>query len=243
MSTATVHEINYDSSGLKSLLALDAGAQVQVNKVLADLGSYIEDHPDRVFRDHNNQLVYRHAEPPVEITYELDEQRGVIKCSHVTLLSFSTTAAFISYCHKNTKSLQEFRKYMQSLEEQGLIKFWHDGAIESSADWHQEIQGALRSCGEAILLVTEDFMASQYIAKSELTVLKERFEAGEIRVHWLHIEEAVYEHMWFAKIQALHAPNPPLLAMKRAKRLAAFKQICGTLRERLLKQALDRRPN
>ena len=119
----------------------------------------------------------------------------------------------------------DFRTQLKSLEEQGLIRFWDDNTIKSGEDWHEQIQRHLKSAPEAVLLVTGDFLASEYITKSELPVLKRRLEAGEVRVHWLHVEEAVYEHMWFAKIQALHAPTPPLLALKRAKRLAAFKQI------------------
>jgi hypothetical protein len=243
MSTLPAYEISYDASALKSLSNLEPREQLEAVQVLADLGTHLAHHPERIYRNGNNQTVYRHPKPSVRVTYNLDPERRVAECSHITVTSFPPATAFISYCHKNKKYKDEFRLYMRSLEEElELIEFWDDNKIRSGDEWNAQIEEALQSSEEAILLVSEEFLNSPYIKTNELPVLEARFKAGQVRVHWVHLEEAVYENLWFAKIEALCSPQPPLLALRRAKRRAALKGVCIKLRDHLLRRLSEKVP-
>jgi hypothetical protein len=77
---------------------------------------------------------------------------------------------FLSYSHKDeVPYLDEFRPFLKSLADLGRIDFWSDRRIEPSEPWHQEIQGAIESA--AVLLVSQDFLASDYIREHEVPPL------------------------------------------------------------------------
>ena len=234
MSAHPAYEVHHSESALESLQEIDPSLQSLVNKVLLELGTNLERYPERSYRNHNKQWVYCHPNPKVEITYSLDKKRGIVNCLHV-VAPLARLVAFVSYCHKDKKFLEEeFRPYMLTLEEQGLIEFWHDGKIDSGTEWETDLQQALHSAGAAVLIVTQGFLFSDYIRHKELPVLEDGFKAGKVRVHWLHVESATYQDFWFGRLQALCDPAVPLKALKRATRLKRLTEICQELKRQIV---------
>jgi predicted nucleotide-binding protein len=78
---------------------------------------------------------------------------------------------FISYSHEDKEFLQAFRVQLKPWENKNLLELWSDKRIELSQDWHQEIQQALEATAVAVLLVSPDFLASDYIRDHELPLL------------------------------------------------------------------------
>jgi len=236
MNAAPAFEVFLTESALTSLRNLDPSRLADVNGVLRELGAYVQKYPSRIHLNTNGRSVYQHPNPPqpdIEIAYLLDTERGIIRCEHVTAL-LPRVFVFVSYSHKNKKFLEnEFRPYITSLVEQGLIKFWDDGDIEAGADWEETLQSVLRSAKAAVLLVTQDFLISQYVRTKELPVLEEGFKAGTIRVDWIHVDEAQYEKHWFGRLQSLCDPSVPLMALRVPKRKKRLKEICKELERKL----------
>ena len=75
---------------------------------------------------------------------------------------------FISYSHQDEKLFQEFKVHLKPWEDRGTLAVWTDLRIEASQKWHEEIQEAIRSTAVTVLLISPDFMASDYIQKQEL---------------------------------------------------------------------------
>jgi len=63
------------------------------------------------------------------------------------------------------------------LEREGLIELWIDTRLEPGDLWNQEIDAGLEATDAAVLLVSKNFHASEYIAKNELPVLLRKMHA------------------------------------------------------------------
>ena len=75
---------------------------------------------------------------------------------------------FISYSHQDEAFLQAFRVHLKPWEDRELLETWSDHQINTSQDWHQTIQAALQETAVVVLLISPDFLASDYIRQHEL---------------------------------------------------------------------------
>jgi hypothetical protein len=132
---------------------------------------------------------------------------------------------FISYSHKDRRLFAELQTMLKPLVRDGLIELWDDTRVDPGAHWKQEIERALGSCKVAVLLVSANFLASDFIAGNELPPLLSAARDEGVIILWVHISSALYEKTEIAKYQAAHDPTRPLDRMTRANRQAAWSQI------------------
>lgn len=239
MSQDRVYEVRLSNSSLESLDLVDPSILPKVHAVVNELGKYVKQYPERVYLDPKTRTtVYRHPNPFIEIGYVLDEQNGIVNCHHVSapLPVPPQLRAFVSYSHKDVKFLEEFKAYTYQLIERAWMEFWDDSKIEVGSDWEKELQKALRSSRAAVLFVTQDFLVSPYIRKQELPVLKDGFEAGVVRIFWIHVRHAIWEGEWFARLQACD-PKKALADLTKSQRERRLKEICQLLTRELEKSA------
>jgi hypothetical protein len=78
---------------------------------------------------------------------------------------------FISYSHKDADHLDRLLVHLEPLQRKGLIKRWSDQQISPGAAWREEIASAIDKAAVAILLVSPDFLASEFISTDELPPL------------------------------------------------------------------------
>src|SRR5436309_2291311 len=80
---------------------------------------------------------------------------------------------FISYSHADALWLERLRVHFKSLEliYGDLLDTWDDTRIQTGEPWKEQIQQALNSAKIAILLVSADFLASEFINTEELPLL------------------------------------------------------------------------
>ncbi|HIK45482.1 MAG TPA: toll/interleukin-1 receptor domain-containing protein [Leptolyngbyaceae cyanobacterium M65_K2018_010] len=89
---------------------------------------------------------------------------------------------FFSYSHKDEALRDELAKHLKILEKQGVIASWHDRRILPGDEWDHEIKDSLKSAHIILLLISSDFIASNYCWDIEITHAMERHKAGEARV-------------------------------------------------------------
>ncbi|QKQ76203.1 toll/interleukin-1 receptor domain-containing protein [Nostoc sp. TCL240-02] len=69
---------------------------------------------------------------------------------------------FYSYAHEDEKLRDKLEKHLALLEREGVITGWHDRKIGAGKEWQNEIDTHLNSSQIILLLVSANFIASDY---------------------------------------------------------------------------------
>ncbi len=118
---------------------------------------------------------------------------------------------FFSYAHEDEKLRDELAKQLKLLERQGIISAWHDRQIVAGTEWGSAIDTHLDSAQVILLLVSPDFLASDYCWDIEVKRAMERHEAGEARVIPVILRPVDYwQEASFGKLQALPTNAKPV---------------------------------
>jgi hypothetical protein len=94
----------------------------------------------------------------------------------------SPIEVFFSYAHEDGPLREKLVKALAVLKRQGVISDWHDRKITAGTDLKGKINEHLNSAGVILLLVSPDFIASDYCYDIEMKRALERHDAGEARV-------------------------------------------------------------
>src|SRR3954469_23909967 len=92
------------------------------------------------------------------------------------------TKVFISYSHADKEWLDRLRRHLKPLVREGNLDCWGDTHIRPGDDWKQEIQNALDTAQVAVLLISADFFASDFIDETELPPLLAAAQAEGARI-------------------------------------------------------------
>src|SRR2546429_9897635 len=110
---------------------------------------------------------------------------------------------FCCYAHEDEALLNKLKAHLKPLQRQGLIDVWHDRDIGAGAEWEQEIKDQLNAAQIILLLVSPDFMDSDYCYGIEMQRAIERHEQGEAIVIPVILRPVYFEGTHFSKLQAL----------------------------------------
>ncbi len=88
-------------------------------------------------------------------------------------------SVFISYAHKDESLRQKLETHLSLLQRQGLVASWHDRQILPGASLAEEIDAHLEAASLILLLISPDFLASDYCYDVEMKRALERHASGE----------------------------------------------------------------
>jgi len=128
------------------------------------------------------------------------------------------TKAFISYSHKDSKFLTELQAHLGYFVRDRRIDFWDDTKITPGSKWREEIRAAIESAKVAVLLVSADFLNSEFIAKNELPPLLAAAEHEGATILPVIIRPCVFTSTNLKQFQAVNDPSEPLSKMKKYRR-------------------------
>src|SRR5713101_1817547 len=94
----------------------------------------------------------------------------------------SPVEIFCCYARKDQPLLNELKAHLMPLQRQGLVTIWADTDIDAGTEWEREIEKHLKTAQIILLLVSPDFIASEYCYSKEMLRAMERHEAGEAHV-------------------------------------------------------------
>ena len=117
---------------------------------------------------------------------------------------------FISYSHKDDTLRGELETHLRLLHRQGVISVWTDHMIRPGEEWKDKIDKNLDSADIILLLISADFIASDYCYGIELERALQRHEAGTAQVIPIILRATDWESALFGKLQALPAGARPI---------------------------------
>jgi internalin A len=118
---------------------------------------------------------------------------------------------FYSYSHKDETLRDELETHLKLLQRQGLIQPWHDRRILPGNDWVSDIDDNLNRADIILLLVSADFMASDYCYDNEMTRAMERHESGEAQVIPIILRPVDWRDTPFNKLSWLPQNGTPVV--------------------------------
>jgi WD40 repeat protein len=142
---------------------------------------------------------------------------------------FDSARVFISYSHKDQKYLEELHSHLAYYEQTGSIAFWDDTRILPGSLWYREIEKAIASAKVAILLVSADYLASEFIAKNELTPLLVAANKKGVKIVPVILRPCAFEHTPLAQFQAINSPSKPLSSMSKGQRETVWEKVAETI--------------
>jgi hypothetical protein len=129
------------------------------------------------------------------------------------------TKVFISYSHADRRFLDRLRVFLKPLERDGRVEWWDDTRLKAGSKWREEIKAAVDSARVAVLLISADFFASDFIHMNELPPLLEAAARDEAVLLSVILQPVDLSGSPLGEIQAVNDPARPLGKLKtRAER-------------------------
>ena len=115
------------------------------------------------------------------------------------------------YAHEDEKLLDTLKVHLKVLQRQMLIDTWYDRDISAGAEWEQEIDKHLKAADIILLLVSPDFIASDYCYGKEMQQAMERHRCGEALVIPILLRPVYFEGTPFGKLEVLPTDAKPIM--------------------------------
>lgn len=89
---------------------------------------------------------------------------------------------FCSYAQADEPWLHKLESHLALLKQLGLITVWHHRLVTVGTNWQEAIDAHLETAQVILLLISADFLSSEYCYGIEMRRALEREKAGEVRV-------------------------------------------------------------
>ena len=119
-------------------------------------------------------------------------------------------AIFFCYAHEDENLRDELEVHLKLLQRQGVVSTWHDRKIVPGKDWKSEIDNYIEAADIILLLVSADFIASDYCWEKEFKRALQRHSAGEAVVIPVLLRPCDWERAPFGKLQGLPKDLKPI---------------------------------
>src|SRR6266702_7584475 len=117
---------------------------------------------------------------------------------------------FFSYAHKDEKLREDLEKQLSLLKWQGLITGWHDRRIGAGQEWSSAIDAHLDRAQIILLLISPDFLASNYCYGIEMKRALERHERKDAQVIPIILRPTDWHTAPFGKLEPLPRDGKPV---------------------------------
>lgn len=135
---------------------------------------------------------------------------------------------FYSYTHRDERLRKRLETHLSALRQQGVITEWHDRKIVAGADWKQSIDEHLTTATVILLLISPDFLASDYSYGVEMQRALARHAAGDACVIPVILRPIDWQGTPFAHLQCVPTDAKPVTMW--ANRDDAFRDIAMAIR-------------
>jgi formylglycine-generating enzyme required for sulfatase activity len=117
---------------------------------------------------------------------------------------------FYSYAHEDEALRNELEKHLKLLQRQGLITSWYNRQIVAGRDWAKDIDTHLETASLILLLISADFLTSDYCYGIEMKRALERHDANKARVIPILLRPVEWKGAPFEHLQVLPTDAKPI---------------------------------
>jgi len=126
--------------------------------------------------------------------------------------SSSKNTIFISYSHNDEIWKDKLIKHLKVLQRQNMLNIWDDRQLKAGDQWFEKIKNALNEATVAVMMVSADFLDSNFILSEEVPVLLKKREREGLRIVPIIIKPCVWQAIgWLSKMQAVPKDGVPLM--------------------------------
>lgn len=139
---------------------------------------------------------------------------------------------FICYSHKDADWLERLRVHLKPIEREGIIDLWDDTKVAAGLQWKEAIKNALETARVAVLLISGNFLASDFIAEHELPTLLSHVKAGGTTILPVILSPSLFTSTKLGEFQSINPPNRPVSGMTHPKQEEIFVKVAQVIIER-----------
>jgi class 3 adenylate cyclase len=141
---------------------------------------------------------------------------------------------FISYSHSDEVLKDRVIRHLQAVTDSTGIAIWDDRQISTGQEWKQKIETALATARAAVLLISADFLSSQFIKESELPVLLSRREKEGLKVFPILSQPCNWQmYKWLSALALWPRDGHSLSGMDEHSRETSLKLLVEEIRREL----------
>ena len=141
---------------------------------------------------------------------------------------------FVSYSRNDKSFLARLQTHVKVLEKEGVeLELWSDTQIKAGKRWREEIEHALASAGVAVMLVSTDFLASDFIRDNELPPLLKAAENEGTTILSLILKPCRFAKSPLSIFQAVNDPNVPLAELSESDQEKEYLKLVERIEELL----------
>jgi hypothetical protein len=117
---------------------------------------------------------------------------------------------FISYCHEDEPYKTEVCTYLKRLEIEKHLQVWTDAHIATGHGWEKDIQGAIERADIAVLLVSTNFLNSDFINDVEMPLMRQRNEQEGLEIFPILAEDCLWDEVeWLRGLKLWSEKDAP----------------------------------
>jgi len=228
------YAIQYSDTAKETRKELPPEAMLALFDVIDKLAENPDTFPNwtRAISRDGRTRVYTHPKPALQITYEVDEKDRLLYLLHFVAPKVQVTKpVFISYSHKDTAWLEKVKMFLRPLEDQGFLRIWDDTNIRPGSQWLDEIKLSLESAQVGVLLITQNFLTSEFIVQKEFPVLLEKAKNRGCLIFWIAVSTSTWDDSELSRFQAANDPNQPLDTLTEPEQNRILKSIYSRMKE------------
>jgi hypothetical protein len=157
----------------------------------------------------------------------------------VLVSSMQRSQVFISYSHADAEYLGRLKVHIRPFERQGQVDLWADSRIMPGDRWKHEIRAAMERASIAVLLVSADFLASDFVAENELPPLLEAAQRDGVRIIPVILKPCAFTDIpSLAQFHSVNDPRRPLASLTESDREQIWYDLVATIRKQMQGVAL-----
>lgn len=142
---------------------------------------------------------------------------------------------FVAYVQKDHPWLNRIRTHLKEFEDEGFeLDIWDDEQLNTGSKWEREISRAAAEAKIALLLITTDFMAADFITKNELPPLLEAAERDGAVILPLILKPSRFQkNPHISHFKPVNHPDHPMISVPESDQEEILVSLTETIEENI----------